>query len=176
MLIIVDLETFYTNIDSINLDVSTIQDGIYKILDKNHTSHTKTFTKLLQEEKDVVKVMDSIFNKKREYNVHISKLEMMLENINKSEKSIFNQISEAEEKYGKKDDLNSDIEKSHLIAKYNSDLEKVINIKQEIIKTIMEIKMRKEDLFLYTDKFLFDQNVMIDAIFKGITKITQYVN
>jgi hypothetical protein len=175
MMIIVDLETFYTNIESINLDVSTIQEGIYKILDKNHTSHTKCFSKLLQEEKDVVNVMESIFNKKKEYNNHIAKLEKMLENINKSEKSIFQQLSDTEEKYSKKEGLNNDIEKSHLITKYNTDLDKVITIKQEIIKTIIEIKLKKEDLFLYTDKFLFDQNVLIDTLFKNIGKITEYV-
>jgi hypothetical protein len=174
LMIIVDLETFYDNMDSINMDISTIQDGIFKILDKNHLSHTRTFSKLLQEEKDIVQVMTSIYEKKKEFNNNIVKLETILENINKSEKSIFQQINETEEKYNKKDGLHSDIEKSHIIARFNSDLEKVINLKQEIIKIIMEIKSKKEDLFLFTDKFLFDQNVLIDTLFKNINKITQY--
>jgi hypothetical protein len=173
--IIVDLETFYDNIDSINTDINTIQEGVFKVLDKNHISHTRTFSKLLQEEKDIVKVMNDIYEKKKEYNTHTAKLEKILHTINISEKRIFEQIAEAEEKYSKRDGLHSDIEKSHVLAKYNSDLEKVINLKQEIIKTIMELKMKKEDLFLYTDKFLFDQNVLLDTLFKGIAKISQYV-
>ena len=176
MLVIVDLETFYDNIESINSDVNTIQEGIYKILDKNHFSHTKTFSKLLQQERDIVKIMDNIYEKKREYTDNILKLEKILDTINKSEKNIFEQITNAEEKYNKKDGLHNDIEKSHVIARYNSDLEKVINLKQETIKTILEIKAKKEDLFLFTDKFLFDNNVLIDTLFKNINKMYKYSN
>jgi hypothetical protein len=175
MMIIVDLETFYNNLDSINNDINTIQEGIFKVLDKNHFSHTRTFDKLLQEEKDVVKTMNEIYEKKKEYTSNILKLENILETINQSEKNIFQQINIAQEKYSKKDGLHSDIEKAHVMEKYNTDLEKVINLKQEIIKTIMEIKLKKEDLFLFTDKFLFDNNVLIDTLFKNITKMSKYI-
>lgn len=174
-MVIVDLETFYNSIETITVDINTIQEGIFKVLDKNHLSHTRTFSKILQEEKDIVNIMDIIYNKKKEYNMYIEKLEKMLDILNKSEKSIFEQIKNTETKYKNRDGLHSDIEKAHILSNFNNDLEKVLHIKEEIIKNITDIKIKKEDLFLFTDKFLFDNNVLIDTLFKNINKMTQYV-
>jgi PAS domain S-box-containing protein len=44
-----------------------------------------------------------------------------------------------------------------------------------IYSDITDIKNKKEDLFLFTDKFLFDNNVLIDTLFKNINKMSQYV-
>lgn len=175
MMIIVDLETFYNSMDTINTDINTIQEGIFKVLDKNQESNIKTFSKILQEEKNIINIIEIIYNKKKEYNIYIQKLENMLNILNTSEKNIFEQIKNTEQKYKNKDGLHSDIEKSHIISNFNNDLEKILNIKQEIIKNITDIKLRKEDLFLFTDKFLFDNNVLIDTLFKNINKMIQYV-
>jgi hypothetical protein len=175
LLIIVDLETYYTNMSSIVSDINTIQDGLYKIINDNHDTHLNTFIKLLKEEKDILNIIQDVHKKKQEYSEYIQKLEKMLENINETEKKIFKEIADVQTKYNNSvQNIHSDIEKSHMMAKYNTDLEKIATIKQDIMNNIMDIKLKKEDLFLHTDNFLFDNNVMMTTLLKNINKLLEY--
>ena len=45
-----------------------------------------------------------------------------------------------------------------------------------IAKNFLFRESKKEDLFLYTDKFLFDNNVLIDTLFKNISKMSKYTS
>jgi hypothetical protein len=175
MMVIVDLETFYTNINSIEVDVNTVQDGIYKILDKNQDSHTRTFKNLLQSEKNIASNIDSLFVKKTEYTAYLQHLDTLLKSTNQTERKILEDMAVAKERYANQEQtMNADIEKSHVMNKFNRDLEKISNVKQDIIKNIIDIRSKREDIFLMSDKFLFDNIVMINALFSNINKLIQY--
>ena len=44
--------------------------------------------------------------------------------------------------------LHDDIEKSHLTAHYENELEKIHNVKQEIIQNILKLKTQQENITL----------------------------
>ena len=71
--------------------------------------------------------------------------------------------------------LHSDIEKSHGDSKYNKEHEKIIKVKDEIIKNILTLKSKQEDIFLFLDKVLFDNTIMMDSIIKNIEMINKYI-
>jgi hypothetical protein len=175
MMVIVDLETFYTSINSIELDVNTVQDGIYKILDKNQNSHTQSFKDLLEREKNIALNIDNLFNKKTQYTEYLKQLEQLLKSTNQTEQKILEDMATAKEKYSSQEQtMKTDIEKSHVLNRFKRDLEKISIVKQDIIKNIIEIKGKREDIFLVSDNFLFDNIVMLNALFSNINKLTQY--
>lgn len=178
LFVIVDLETMYNRLDSIQLDVKTVREGIYRVLDKNQLSHTKTLRKMLEEKSHVAEFSETIYNKKLTYVEYIQRLETMLSQLCESEKKVVENLLVVEEKYDntRLKGLHTDIEKSHVLAKYETELNKINLIKQDIIKNILTLKSKREDTFLFVDSLLFDNSVMVDAIIKNINKASKYTN
>lgn len=172
----VDLETLFAKIDSIPVDIKTVREGIYKVLDKNQHKHMKNLRKMM-EQKDLIEGFSkTILLKKKQYTRYLRKLEKLLTDINQSEQEIVNQIMEVEERYGTSDvglrGLHTDIEKTHLISKHETELSRINSVKQELIRNILIIKTKHENLSLKIDNITFDNIVMIDAILKNFIKLT----
>jgi len=178
LMVVIDLETLYNKLDSIQLDIKTVREGIYKVLDKNQQSHSKTLRKMLEEKSDVSEFSDVVYKKKFEYTNYISKLELLLSQLCESEKKTVEKLVEVEEKYNSVGikGLHTDIERSHVMTKYETELEKINGVKQEIIKNILTLKTKCEDTFLFVDGLLFDNSIMMDAVFKNMNKARQYTN
>ena len=64
LMVIVDLEKLYDSIDSVELDIKTVQNSIYKILDKNQLSHSKVLKEMLEEKNDIEGFSSAIYQKK----------------------------------------------------------------------------------------------------------------
>lgn len=166
-----DLELLYEKMDSLLMNMSTIKKGLYHILDKNHFTHTKTLEKLLIEKNDVMTMSDNAYSKKIEYETHLKDANDMLKTINKSERSLLNKIREANGSSSAGGSLNNDIERSHVLAKLNTDLDEVQRTKNDIIKTIFELKAKRENAMLNVDKIMFDNTVMIDCVLRNFSKL-----
>ena len=174
MYIIIDLKMFYKNVNIISVNIRKVHEGIHKVLNKNQILHTKTFNVLLNHEQDVNSVLTSLNNKKVEYEQTILHLYNMLEKLIDTEKKIIEKLIEHEERYKNTNRVYNDIEKTRMLTKYTTELDEVNNTKQDIIKNILSLKSKKEDMFLFVDKLLFDNNVMLDAIIKNIEKAKKY--
>lgn len=169
----VDLELFYTKIDSLTLNMDTIKKGLYHILDKNQINHTKTLTKLLEEKKDTMELSEKAYQKKQEYDNHIEELQKMLDIMTESGKDIISRIDEEENRYhnpGLKG-LHKDIEKSRKIGQLNTELDKINRIKQEIVTTMFKLQTKKENTILEIDKIMFDNTVMLESILKNFADL-----
>ena len=96
----------------------------------------------------------------------------MLNIINLSEKSTLEKIYDIKEKYNQSlNVLHDDIEKSHIINKYNKDLSDIQKLKEEIIKTLFKLKNKKDDTMLNIDKIFFDNNVMVECVIKNFSQL-----
>ena len=173
--ITVDLELLYEKMDSLILNMSTIKKGLYHILDKNHFTHTRTFQKFLKEKNDIITFSDSAYAKKIEYEKYLKEAQNMLEAINLSEKSTFEKIYEINEQYNNRHlnlkGLHNDIEKSHQLNKYNKDLAEIQKIKEDIVKTVFELKTKREDTMLNVDNIMFDNNVMVECVLRNFLEL-----
>ena len=100
----------------------------------------------------------------------------MLTTLCNSEKRLLDKMIEIEEKYNliSIKGIHTDIEKSHVLSKYETDLDKMNSTKQEIIKNIITMKSNREDTFLFADKLFFDNSVMMDTIIKNMNKAKYY--
>lgn len=164
-----DLELMYEKMDSLMLNMKTIGKGLYHILDKNHFTHTRNLHKLLEEKKDIIGFSDNAYTNKLKYETYLQESNEMLDAITKSEKEIIEKIYETNEKYNNPDlkGLHNDIEKSHHISNLNTELANVQKIKEDIVKTIFDLKSKRDDIILTIDKIMFDNSVMLDAIFRN---------
>jgi hypothetical protein len=162
-----DLELVYEKMDSLLLNMGTIRKGLYHILDKNHFTHSRTLQRLLEEKSNIVEFSDKAYAKKVEYEKHLKDAGDMLEAMNKSEKNIIGQIYEINEKYFGTKGLHNDIEKSHQVSKLNLELNEIQKIKEDLVKTIFELKAKREDTMLTVDKIMFDNSVMLECVLRN---------
>lgn len=162
-----DLELVYEKMDSLLLNMGTIRKGLYHILDKNHFTHSRTLQRLLEEKSNIVEFSDKAYSKKVEYEKHLKDTGDMLEAMNKSEKNIVGQIYEINEKYSGAKGLHNDIEKSHQVSKLNLELNEIQKIKEDLVKTIFELKAKREDTMLTVDKIMFDNSVMLECVLRN---------
>lgn len=175
MYVIVDIKTLYENINKIQNIICNIQDSIYDVLNKNQTSHTKILKRLLETNNNIDYIYSVLSKKKNEYDIYISELEKSLKTINIADKKILENINGLDNNNTDNNSIYSDIEKSHILSKYRTELDSVNNIRRDIIENILKIKNKKEDVFLCLDKLFFDNNVMLDMVFKNLNKTYEYI-
>lgn len=170
-----DLETFFDKINSISDDVRTIREGIYNVLNKNHTKNIKNINNILTQQKNIAIFSERIIEKKKKFSENLLQLEKLLINLSISEKKNVEKLLEIEEKYSNNGDasLHSDIQKTHQIYKYETELNRINVVKKEIITNIMISKENIENISLQTDNICFDNTVMIDSVLKNFSVLSE---
>ena len=176
LMVTIDLETLYEKIDSVSIDVKTIREGIYRVLDKNQGKHIQNMQKILEKKNSLVTFSDVILTKKAQYSKYLTNLEQMLSDVNHAEKKNVEKLMQIEDKYSGEASLksmHSDIEKTHQIAKYENELSRINGVKQELIRNILIVKTKHENLSLQVDNIMFDNIIMTDAILKNFVKLSK---
>lgn len=176
LMVSLDLETLYEKIDSVTTDIKTVREGVYRVMDKNQNKHIRNLKKMLEQKNHLTTFSEIIQIKKLQYASNLAQLENLLEKIGYAEKKNIEKLLEINERYNKEASLKGlhmDIERTHQVAKYEAELSKINNVKQEIISSILIIKRKHENLTLKVDKIFFDNIVMIDAIIKNFVVLTE---
>ena len=174
LFITTDLETFYSKIDTLILNLTTVRKGLCHILDKNQFSHKKTLQLLLDTKNSIMGFSDRAYSKKLEYDKYYNEAIDMLENIKQSEKNKLSLLYELNEKY--KDSpfnkgLSNDIDKTHQMSILENEISDIQKIKEEIVRTAFDFKTKKENTMLTSDKIMFDNNVMIECVIRNFSKL-----
>ena len=176
LMVSLDLETLYEKIDSVAIDIKTVREGVYNVLDKNQGKHIRNLQKILEQKNNLTAFSDVVLKKKTQYAVYLRHLEVLLANLGQSEKRNIEKLMEIEEKYGREASLkglHTDIERTHQVSKYETELYRINTLKQEIIRNILMVKAKHENLALKVDVLVFDNIVMMDAILKNFIKLTE---
>ena len=176
LVITFDLETLYNKLDSISIDVKTIKEGIYKVLDKNHLKNTHSLFSILQFKETLINSAEKYTKKKQEFTQYIMKFEKLLQDMNLAEQQTLEKLSKLDKQYGHDNSikgLHSDIEKSHIKSKYETDIDNIDRLKKEITTKILDIKLQRETLSLQIDKICFDNIVMLDSVRKNFELLSK---
>ena len=176
--IYIDLKTLYIKMETFPNDVKTVKEGIYRLLNQNQIKHTKVLNDMLEQKITIIQYSEIVQKKKENINTYITQFETLLANLNLNEKNIFEKLEKVRAQfsdYGIKG-LHDDIEKSHLTAHYESELEKINNVKQDIIQNIVNLKTQQENITLKMDKILFDNSIMINEISKNFIKLAEIIS
>lgn len=176
LMVTIDLETLYEKIDSVSIDIKTVREGIYRVLDKNQGKHIRNMQKILEKKNTLVTFSEVVLSKKAQYSKYLTNLEQMLSDLTNAEKKNVEKLMQIEDKYSGEASLksmHSDIEKTHQIAKYENELSRINGVKQELIRNILIVKTKHENLSLQVDNIMFDNIIMIDAILKNFVKLSK---
>lgn len=167
----IDLENLYNNIATVNSDITNIRNGLYNIFDKNQRKHLTNFERMITEGQSIFMYIEKLNQKKIQYEDYLGKLYGMIDTINQSEKEKLEMIQGIRDEYDSKGGIHTDIQKSHIVAKYEAEITEIKSTKHKIVKNIFNIRNKLDDMVLYTDKVFFDNLVMIDAIIKNINSL-----
>ena len=173
----IDLESLYSKRTSISMDVKTVREGIYRVLNKNQIRHTNNLQKILDHKMDFVNSSARSSLKKEKYTNYLSRLDKMLQVLSVAETKEKQKIELAHQSYGSNTGvkgLQMDIEKSHVLSKHSEKITHINMVRQDVIRHTLQVKGELEDLSLRIDKICFDNIVMIDAITRNFIGMSEF--
>ncbi len=171
--ITMDLELFYENYETLYDDLTQVKNGIKKILDKNHISHTKNLNAMLDKKSEILKISFNLISKKDKLRKYIESFEKLLERTNLNIDKLVKDLKTLDDsKRG--EGLKYDIEISHKRKQIDDELENICGVKDRITTQIIKMRLEEENLLLMVDKVLFDNTIMLDKIFQNMVKLSIY--
>lgn len=175
MLVSIDLELFYENMDRLEQDISDIENGIYRVFDKNQENHIRNLAKLLEDQIYITEYTKKIYKKRKEYSEYIIQFNTLLLHLNLSEKSILEKIDMLGISLDNSSkNIHSNTNIIHQKTKLEDELFNLYNVKNNILKNVRELRNRQEDMLLKVDKIMFDNLVMMATIMKNINILKIY--
>jgi len=170
--VVIDLEMVYEQNENITESVQRIRESIYNVLEKNQGMHTRVMTKIIENHNEMQAITGQINVKSSEYDEMISKLEKMLQTMIKAEEGALLKLKENEKSSGT--NLQSDITRVHTKSSLEKELDRIIFLKTEIAKKIIEVRGKRENVILSIDKIMFDNAVMFDCMIANFAKLKEF--
>lgn len=176
LMIVADLEMFYEKYEKMDSDIHTVRTGIYNILQRNQSLHSRMISKLLENKEELISFAPKTTEKKNLYDINEKKLEKMLNTMNIAERKTIATIYELEETRldSGKQGMQNDIEIAHRKSQLETELNKINSIKEDIMKYISILRQRKENSVLSIDKIMFDNTVMFNCMVNNFSQLRNF--
>jgi hypothetical protein len=171
LLIVVDLETFYSKGDRVSDDIKIVRESIYKVLEKNQTAHERMIDRISESKKDISSIPGAVSVKIRKYESLIGELDDMLGDMSVAEKDVQSRLDSLDK--GTAPGIQGDISKVHRRSQLEREMERVISLKGEIVRSLVALREKSDDSILTIDKIMFDNNVMFDAMVRNFAKLKE---
>jgi regulator of replication initiation timing len=162
--VVCDLEYFYEKMGNINGDIETIKTSIYRLLDKNAEANIETISKIMKRLVAVDMSDKEIVKKKTDYMSQIQKYKVQLDEFSKSERQIMSEMKSDRTTEGGFFNDTAFINKK---AGLQSKLDSINNERQKVIRIIVELRQKCDNIYLNTDKIEFDNCILANGIAKN---------
>ena len=173
--ITIDLEVFYENSKILLEDLEDLQNGVRAVLDKNQQVQTKNLEVMLSKQQDLLKILDDFTNRKQKIRFELQRFKELFLTVEKSIENYVQKINELNvlisQNTGKKQDDMIKLKHNIYIK-----LTQLYGKKEEIAKSIIYYRKNEYHISLNIDRILFDNNVMLDRIFKNLHQLQQLNN
>jgi hypothetical protein len=162
----VDLEMLYDQIKTMPEHVKEIKEGITSVLLTNFSKHMNSASTLLADTKLIEQRNTSITSKQLEYIKRTGEVEKMLNDVVENEKKLLVKKSEVDEKLSLRATrgLNRDVEFVKLVRPIELKLNELNETKKDLIRNLVSLKMKHDNLLLVADSFSFDILVMLQTV------------
>ena len=152
-----------------------LQDGIRGVLDKNQEVQAKHLDTMLIQQQHIIQVLSSLQNKKIQLRVELQKYKELFKRIEDAINNLMGDINEINQYIsqtsGKKQEQY--IKRKHGVY---MKLTQLYTKKEETAHAIVHNRKYEHHLSLNIDRILFDNNVMLDKIFKNVSQLTKLSN
>lgn len=182
LMTMVDLEFFFEKTEDedgarIYRDIKTLKDNLYRILNNTQDTHLATLDKLITTKTILEGDINMIRQKKYEYSKNLEKFEILLQRTVASERALQKQLATLNQKFrdGGFRGLHSDSNLFMQKNKLETEISKVRAVKQDISKNMLELRQKNDVLYLETDNTIFDNVVMVAAIFKNVETLVKKI-
>jgi len=170
LVVVSDLEVFYENPEKMVEDVRRVKSSVEKIFDKNRVINSDIGQRIT--EKTMKEIPLKIQKKKLDYDKLIQSLEKILSETSSTEERKLKELKEVEDSIPA--NLNADVSKITQRSRLEQELEKIAELKGEIIQNLILTIEKRDNAILSVDKLMFDNNVMYDAIVKNFSKLKEF--
>ena len=148
-------------------------------MNKNQIKHNAILIDLLQKKDKLALYSDNITKKKSELDQYILQLEELLKKININQAETYNKINSIKDKYlqdSSTKGFHNDVQMTHEISIEQKKLENINSAKEEILKNIINLRIKQEHLTLMIDKILFDNSVMLNTIILNLNNLSNLIS
>ena len=161
-----DLEMLYDQIKTTPEHIREIKEGIASVLLTNFSKHMNNASTMLADTKLVEQRNTSITSKQLEYIKRTGEVEKMLNDVVENEKKLLVKKTEVDEKLSLKQTrgLNRDVEYVKLVRPIELKLNELNETKKDLIRNLVGLKMKQDNLLLIADSFSFDILVMLQTV------------
>jgi len=169
--IIVDVKMFYDRIDTIEQECSHLFNGIYTVLDNNQKLHSKNIKYIMDQRDNILQKSTDLHTNKMQYMQYIDKYVNLLDELNSYEKTKTYDLKQLNSVPYDPNDLRHDMKRTHQKKKLEKEIREIHKTRNDITKTIKDLKLKMGNLSLSIDTILFDNIVMIDKVFKNFEEL-----
>jgi len=146
-------------------DLTSIDKGLQTIIIKNISSHLQTISENLTNHHQVKSKIMLSLAKRDEYITRMSTLVAGIEKAAINEADLVEKRRTTLENYSaKRNGLVRDVDKTRITREYNSKLITIDNDRKDMIRNVMSIKLKMDDLVLTTESSMFDVVIMVENI------------
>jgi hypothetical protein len=167
--ITIDLETFFSKVNNVIENIINVRNNIYKILNRTQSLKYNNMFTGLDKLNELICFNKHIEKKKETNTSYILSLENMYKQLCNTEKKIYNKLDElnniTDEQYNKDE-----------IIRIENKINDINKIKEKIFKYILTLKNKQSDLYLFVDKMIYDNSVMLNEIVNNIDKVKEYID
>lgn len=170
--ITIDLETFFSKngniMENIMENIIVVRNNIYKILNKTQSLKYNNMFTGLEKLNELIYFNQNIQKKKQSNSSYILSLENMYKQLCSTEQKLYNKINDL-------NSMNVDNNKDEQIIQIENKINDINKIKEKIFKYILTLKNKQDDLYLFVDKMIYDNSVMLNEIVNNIDKVKEYI-
>ena len=139
--------------------------SIYKLLDKNSELNVDTLSKIVKRLTTIDISDKETIKRKTEYTMQIQKYKTQLDEFAKSEKQLMSEMKiDRKSDGGFFNDASFINKKAALQAKMDS----IDTERQKIIRIIVELRQKCDNIYLNTDKLEFDNCILANSLSKNL--------
>ncbi len=172
--ITIDLEVFYENSKILINDLEQLQNGIRAVLDKNQDIQNKHLSIMIQKQTQLVNVLTMLEKKKLKLRHDLLSFKDLFKTIESSIVIYLKKLNEKNVEIQQTTGTRQEV----LIREKHKQYIKLMSLytkKEEVASAIIQIRKYEHHISLNIDRILFDNNVMLDKIFKNLIQLTNLI-
>jgi len=175
LMITIDLELLYEKIKGVSDDVNEIKSRLLAILSKTFIQHIDTVVENIKNVDVIERNKLDVIDKDREYVNRSKDVNQMLNNLFVNEKELLDKRNDVENELGNKQShgVNRDMERLKKMRPYDIKLSDINENKKELIRNIISLKNKRDNMLLNADSISFDLLVMVESINQKIANVSE---
>jgi hypothetical protein len=173
ILVTCDLELYYKNSEKILKDIKDIENGIFTIISNIQVSHNNNLKLIFDNISTVIDYPFHIIKSKEKLDKYLEDYYSVLREVTEREKRNIESLFKLENENSDYKGINHDNEMIKTKTKLEEELNFIVEVKSDLIKTIIEIKENRNNLCMLLDTICFDNTVLCDKINKNLKTIKQ---